>query len=175
MSEVKARTGTDTDTWTGTGTDTWTWTWPGRWAAIASVGLALGLAGCGARRPPVGWAPPEGTTATGIASWYGPGFHGKRTSSGERFDEEALTAAHRLWAFGTRVRVTLLSTNKSVVVTINDRIPRKDRIIDLSKGAARRVGLIGPGIGKVRLEVVEEAPPSRRRASRASASRSARR
>jgi len=139
--------------------------------AAAVLAAALLVAGCGSHRPPVGWAPPEGTTATGIASWYGPGFHGKRTSSGERFDQEALTAAHRLWAFGTRVRVTLLSTNRSVVVTINDRIPRKDRIIDLSKGAARAVGLIGPGIGKVRLEVVEEAPPSRRRASRASVSR----
>jgi len=133
--------------------------------------VCVALAGCSSRRPPVGWAPPEGTTDTGIASWYGPGFHGKRTANGERFDQESLTAAHRLWAFGTRVRVTLLSTNKSVVVTINDRIPRKDRIIDLSKGAARAVGLIGPGIGKVKLEVVEEAPPSRRRATRASASR----
>ena len=65
-----------------------------------------------------------------------------------------MTAAHRRWAFGTRVRVTLLSTGRSVVVTINDRIPRKDRIIDVSKGAARALGLIGPGIGKVRLEVV---------------------
>ena len=103
-----------------------------------------------------------GTTAVGVASWYGPGFHGRRTSSGDRFDQEALTAAHRLWAFGTRVRVTFLATGRSVVVTINDRIPRKDRIIDVSKGAARALGLIGPGIGRVRLEVVEEAPPSRR-------------
>ena len=94
----------------------------------------------------------------GTASWYGPGFHGRRTANGERFDQEALTAAHHRWAFGTRVRVTLLSTGRSVVVTINDRIPRQDRIIDLSKGAARTIGLIGPGIGKVRLEVVREAP-----------------
>ena len=93
----------------------------------------------------------------GTASWYGPGFDGRRTSSGERFDQDALTAAHRRWAFGTRVRVTLLSTGRSVIVTINDRIPRKDRIIDLSKGAARTIGLIGPGIGRVRLEVVREA------------------
>jgi rare lipoprotein A len=79
-----------------------------------------------------------------------------------------LTAAHRRWAFGTRVRVTLLATGRSVVVTINDRIPRKDRIIDVSRGAARALGLIGPGIGKVRLEVVEEAPP-RPRVKRAGA------
>jgi rare lipoprotein A len=95
-----------------------------------------------------------GTTVTGIASWYGPGFHGRKTSSGERFDQDALTAAHRKWAFGTRVRVTLLSTGRSVVVTVNDRIPRKDRIKDVSRGAARALGLIGPGIGKVRLEVI---------------------
>jgi rare lipoprotein A len=133
------------------------------WKAIVGAGFAglvgLGLAGCSSHRTPVGWAPPEGTTAVGVASWYGPGFNGKRTASGERFDQEGLTAAHRLWAFGTQVRVTLLSTNRSVVVTINDRMPRKDRVIDLSKGAARRIGLIGPGIGRVRLEVVEEAPP----------------
>ena len=99
-----------------------------------------------------------GTTAVGTASWYGPGFHGRRTSSGERFDQEALTAAHHRWAFGTVVRVTLLSTGRSVIVTVNDRIPRQDRIIDVSKGAARTLGLIGPGIGRVRLEVVREAP-----------------
>ena len=93
----------------------------------------------------------------GTASWYGPGFHGRRTANGERFDQDAMTAAHRKWAFGTRVRVTLLSTGRSVVLTVNDRIPRKDRIIDVSRGAARALGLIGPGIGKVRLEVVRAA------------------
>jgi len=112
----------------------------------------------------VGWAPPVGYTQAGTASWYGPGFHGRRTASGERFDQDALTAAHRKWAFGTRVRVTLPSTGRSVIVTINDRIPRKDRIIDVSKGAARALGLIGPGIGRVELEVVTTAP--RMRASR---------
>ena len=126
-----------------------------------ALACALLLSGCGS--PGRRWtAPPEGTTATGVASWYGPGFHGKRTANGERFDQEASprpTACGRSGpGCGSR-----LSTNKSVVVTINDRIPRKDRIIDLSKGAARAVGLIGPGIGKVRLEVVEEAPPKRAR------------
>jgi rare lipoprotein A len=89
-----------------------------------------------------------------MASWYGPGYHGKRTSSGERFDQDALTAAHATLPFATRVRVTLLSSRKSVVVRINDRIPRQDRVIDLSRGAARAIGLIGPGTGRVRLEVV---------------------
>lgn len=96
-----------------------------------------------------------GTKAEGIASWYGPGYHGNRTACGDRFDQDALTAAHGSWACGTRARVTLLSTGKSVVVTINDLFPgTKGRLIDLSRGAARQVGLIGPGTGKVRVEVV---------------------
>lgn len=106
------------------------------------------------RRPAPGVTPRVGTTVTGLASWYGPGYDGKRTSSGETFDQDALTAAHFDWAFGTRVAVTLLSTGKKVVVRINDRLPRRDRVIDVSRGAARRIGLIGPGTGRVRLEVV---------------------
>jgi len=100
-------------------------------------------------------APAVGTTAEGIASWYGPGYHGKTTASGEKFNQDALTAAHPYWAFGTRVRVTLLSTGKSAVARINDRFPAyKGRIIDVSRGTAKAIGLIGPGTGKVRLEVV---------------------
>jgi rare lipoprotein A len=102
--------------------------------------------------PPV--VPAVGDVQTGIASWYGPGYHGKRTSNGERFDQDALTAAHERYAFGTRVKVTLISNQRTVVVRINDRLPRRDRIIDLSRGAAREIGLIGPGTGRVRLEVV---------------------
>jgi peptidoglycan lytic transglycosylase len=105
-------------------------------------------------RFPPAIAPDVGYVQTGIASWYGPGYHGKRTSNGERFDQDALTAAHERFAFGTRVRVTLLSNQRSVVVRINDRLPRRDRVIDLSRGAARQIGLIGPGTGRVRLEVV---------------------
>jgi rare lipoprotein A len=101
-------------------------------------------------------APAVGTTAEGIASWYGPGFHGNQTASGERYDQDALTAAHPYWAFGTRVKVTLLSTGRSVVVRINDRFPSyKGRIIDVSRGTAKAIGLIGPGTGQVRLEVVQ--------------------
>jgi len=100
--------------------------------------------------------PAAGTMVEGIASWYGPGFDGKRTSSGERYDQDALTAAHAYWAFGTRVKVTFPATGKSVVVRINDRFPsHKGRAIDLSRGAAKAIGLIGPGTGTVRLEVVE--------------------
>ncbi len=129
-----------------------------RRAALALLVLATAACGRNPRpRPPVAPAPAVGFTAEGIASWYGPGFTGRRTSSGERFDPGELTAAHGAWAFGTRVRVTLLATGRSVVVRINDRLPRRDRIIDLSKEAARRIGLIGPGTGRVRLEVVEVA------------------
>jgi peptidoglycan lytic transglycosylase len=99
--------------------------------------------------------PPAGLVETGIASWYGPGYHGKKTSSGERYDQDSLTAAHASWAFGTLVRVTFLGTGRSVVVRINDRFPNyKGRVIDLSREAARQIGLIGPGTGMVRLEVL---------------------
>lgn len=101
-------------------------------------------------------APKIGATATGTASWYGPGYHGKRTACGEKFDQDALTAAHGSWPCGTRVRVTLLSTGKSVMVVINDLFPNhKGRLIDVSRGAARAIGLIGPGTGKVKVEVVK--------------------
>jgi peptidoglycan lytic transglycosylase len=105
------------------------------------------------RLPPV--VPRVGTVVVGLASWYGPGYHGNRTSSGERFDQDDLTAAHASWQFGTRVRVTYLGTGRSVVVRINDRFPNhKGRVIDLSRAAARQIGLIGPGTGRVRLEIV---------------------
>lgn len=124
--------------------------------------LAVALAACAGRPNPKTYAfpPPEtpavGTVVEGVASWYGPGYHGNKTSNGETFDQDALTAAHAYWAFGTRVRVTLLSTGRSAVVRINDRFPsHKGRAIDLSRGAAKAIGLIGPGTGPVRLEVVE--------------------
>ena len=121
--------------------------------ALTSV---LSLSACAHHyRFPPPQAPSVGLVEVGIASWYGPGYDGKRTSSGERFDQDALTAAHASWQFGTRVRVTFLSTGRSVVVRINDRFPNhKGRVIDLSKGAARQIGLIGPGTGRVRLEIV---------------------
>ena len=86
----------------------------------------------------------------GAASWYGPGFDGKRTANGERFDTHALTAAHKTLPFGTQVRVTNERTGKSVVVRINDRGPYAHaRVIDLSKAAAEAVGI--SGVGKVML------------------------
>lgn len=94
-----------------------------------------------------------GYTEEGMASWYGPGFHGGKTANGERFDTGALTAAHRTLPLPSMVKVTLLSTGKSVIVRVNDRGPfSKSRIIDLSKAAAEKIGLIGKGTGKVRVE-----------------------
>jgi rare lipoprotein A len=87
----------------------------------------------------------------GIASWYGPRFHGKRTASGERFDTNALTAAHKTLPFGTRVRVKSVADGKEVVVRINDRGPFiAGRIIDLSRAAAQALGM--RGIKRVELE-----------------------
>lgn len=80
----------------------------------------------------------------GVASWYGPGFQGRRTASGERFNTNSFTAAHRSFAFGTRVRVINNRTGRSVVVRINDRGPyAHGRVIDLSQAAARAVGMSG--------------------------------
>jgi rare lipoprotein A len=91
----------------------------------------------------------------GTASWYGPGFHGRRTANGEEYNMHALTAAHRTLPFGTRVSVTNLSNGRSVVVRINDRGPFvKNRIIDLSHAAAERIDMIGSGTARVRLRVL---------------------
>ena len=89
----------------------------------------------------------------GGASWYGPGFHGMKTASGERFNENAMTAAHRSLPFGTVVTVTDQRSGKSVKVTINDRGPfHKGRIIDLSKAAATKLGFRNAGTTKVCIE-----------------------
>jgi len=92
----------------------------------------------------------------GMASYYADEFNGKRTSNGEIYDMNQMTAAHRTVPFNSRIRVTNLENGKSVVVRINDRGPFKDdRIIDLSLVAAKSLELIGSGTVKVRLEVIE--------------------
>lgn len=99
-----------------------------------------------------------GWEQTGVASWYGEPFHGRTTASGERYDQEGLTAAHRTLPFGTWVRVENLENGRSVRVRVTDRGPFvDDRIIDLSRAAARNLGLLGPGTGRVRIEVVDVA------------------
>lgn len=92
----------------------------------------------------------------GVASWYGLPFHGRRTASGERFDMNALTAAHPSLPFGTRVKVRSLVNGREVTVRINDRGPfTAGRIIDLSHAAARAIGLLGPGVKRVALTLAE--------------------
>jgi rare lipoprotein A len=95
-------------------------------------------------------------TLDGIASYYAIDFNGKMTSNGEIFDMNALTAAHRTFPFGTKVRVTNLENNKTVIVRVNDRGPFKEgRMMDLSMGAAKEIDLIRTGTAHVRLEVLE--------------------
>ncbi len=95
------------------------------------------------------------------ASYYGPGFHGRRTASGRIFDQGDLTAAHRSWRFGTKVRVTNLRNGRDVVVTITDRGPYvRGRGLDLSVGAARAIGATGQGVVSVRLDPVCAATPA---------------
>jgi rare lipoprotein A len=99
----------------------------------------------------------EGFVQKGMASWYGEGFHGKTTASGEIFNMYDKTAAHKTLPFGTYVRVENLSNLREVIVRINDRGPFvKGRIIDLSRGSAREIALINPGVTRVRLVVLSK-------------------
>lgn len=104
-------------------------------------------------------APPAaegGVSQTGIASWYGPGFHGRPTASGSIYNQHELTAAHQTLPLGTRVMVTNLDNGRSTEVAINDRGPfAKGRILDLSYAAAKTLGMIGPGTIPVRIEVID--------------------
>ncbi|MBI2561389.1 MAG: septal ring lytic transglycosylase RlpA family protein [candidate division NC10 bacterium] len=114
------------------------------------------LAACA--RPPV--RPVSlGTGETGLASWYGPDFHGRRTSSGEIYDMYQLTAAHRELPLGTWIMVTNLTTGRSVELRVNDRGPFVlDRILDVSYAAGRLLGMIAPGVIPVRVVVTRLAP-----------------
>lgn len=99
--------------------------------------------------------PQSVASQTGLASWYGPRFHGKRTANGEVYNQHALTAAHKTLPLGSRAIVTNLNTGQSIEVRINDRGPFiQGRVIDLSHAAARRVGVLGPGLAPVKIEVV---------------------
>ena len=94
-------------------------------------------------------------TLSGTASWYGGKFHGRTTANGERYNMNALTAAHKTLPFGTKVRVTNEANGKSVVVRINDRGPFVGRrVIDLSRAAATQVGMMQSGVARVKLEIL---------------------
>lgn len=129
---------------------------------FAFLGVSAVLIGCASHAPAPRSAPPPpftGQTETGSASWYGQPFHGKKTSSGEIYDMNKPTAAHRTAPFGTNVRVTNLDNGKQVVVTVTDRGPFvRGRIIDVSKKAAEDLGMMGTGTAKVRLEFLDRKP-----------------
>ena len=104
---------------------------------------------------PTPMTPPTPATMTGNASWYGEPHHGRLTASGEPFDMNALTAAHRSLPFGTRLRVVNLENERAVEVRINDRGPRiPGRVLDLSYAAARVLGAVGDGVIPVRMTVL---------------------
>ncbi|MBI3800224.1 MAG: septal ring lytic transglycosylase RlpA family protein [Deltaproteobacteria bacterium] len=100
----------------------------------------------------------------GVASWYGPGFHGNPTANGEIYNQNALTAAHPTLPLGTQVQVTNLANGKSVQVRINDRGPYiHGRAIDLSRGAAQKLGMVKPGISRVRIKTLSSPRSADRR------------
>ena len=120
---------------------------------IAAMAVAALVVGCGPK--PSAVKERVGTTV-GLASYYGHKFHGRRTASGERFNMNALTAAHPRLAFGTKVRVTNLKNNRTVQVRINDRGPFvKGRIVDLSYAAAKKIGMLSDGVVRVRITIVK--------------------
>jgi len=132
--------------------------WPGELSILQTIILLLSLAACSV--PPSQVRPPlssdEPVTQTGIASWYGPGFHGKATASGAVYNQNDLTAAHQTLPLGTRIMVTNLENGRATELLINDRGPFvKGRIIDLSYAAAESLGMIAPGTIPVRLEVID--------------------
>jgi len=117
---------------------------------------ALALSACGTTSRTSTKKSADNVLETGVASWYGPKFHGRLTANGERYDMDGITAAHRTLPFNTVVLVENLDNGKTVEVRINDRGPfAKNRIIDLSRGAARKVDMIGPGTARVRLYLIE--------------------
>ena len=132
--------------------------------ALGVLSLVLGVTGCAGQRradapPASGAAPVRPSTEwrayeSGIASWYGGRWHGRKTANGERYDQNSMTAAHKRLPFGTKVRVTNLKTGKSCVVRINNRGPYvRGRVIDLSVAAAKKIGSHSGGLSRVKLEV----------------------
>ncbi len=128
-------------------------------ALVAIISMASMMSGCATQQAPASFGPavpgPGARSVVGIASWYGPGFHGRRTSSGAVYDQEDLTAASTLFPLGTHLLVTNLANGRAVEVTVNDHGPYvKGRQIDLSHKATRVLGVIGPGTARVRMDVL---------------------
>ncbi|HYS15955.1 MAG TPA: septal ring lytic transglycosylase RlpA family protein [Candidatus Binatia bacterium] len=124
---------------------------------LGLASLALIAPGCAATRKPTrAAAPPPGTRIVGLASWYGQRHQGRATASGEAFNMNLLTAAHRTMPFGTRLRVTNVENGRSVVVRVNDRGPWvNDRVLDVSLAAAKALGIVGDGVTRVEIVVIE--------------------
>ncbi|MYC68455.1 MAG: septal ring lytic transglycosylase RlpA family protein [Acidobacteriia bacterium] len=141
---------------------------------LVALLACLVVAACGGRRttnvklpPPIN--PRVGWTQVGVASWYGPPFHGRRASNGEIYDMNKLTAAHKRLPFDTWLRVKNLSNGKTTEVRITDRGPFVGkRIIDLSKAAAAEIGMLGSGVAKVRLTLIRPPKGSTRAGAAAS-------
>ncbi|WP_409420708.1 septal ring lytic transglycosylase RlpA family protein [Pseudaeromonas sp. ZJS20] len=107
------------------------------------------------------WSGIDSYTEEGIASWYGPGFHGLNTSNGERYDQASLSAAHKNLPLPSYLKVTNLDNGKQLIVRVNDRGPFHDnRILDLSFGAATKLGVVAPGTARVRLELIKVPAPA---------------
>jgi rare lipoprotein A len=140
-------------------------------AAVVALAVVVGVSGC-RRRPkarPVPAPPPAAPaeSETGLASWYGHPYHGRPTSSGEIYDMNKMTAAHRTLAFQTVVRVTNLENGKATEVRINDRGPFiEGRIVDLSRAAADILDIVRPGTALVRLDIVKRPPEDRQHPAR---------
>jgi rare lipoprotein A len=148
-----------------------------QWRVVLGIGAAmllLLLSACpfvnrNGRQPPLAARGPKGRGAeqVGKASWYGPGLNGKKTASGETFDQTKLTAASKTLPLGSRVVVTNMANGKSVEVKINDRGPYvKGRKIDLSRAAAQRIGMTKKGLTKVKIRATIRRKPPRHRAVR---------
>lgn len=127
------------------------------------IALMVGafVQGCASTAPPIDRFPgyPVGFMERGVASWYGPGFHGNRTANGERYDMHKLTAAHRTLPLGSIAVVRSLSSGRHVTVRINDRGPfARGRILDLSLAGAQALGMTGNGTDQIELRVVGYTP-----------------
>ena len=142
-----------------------------RWILAFGALFAFMLAGCSSQNftpapsPAATYYAPTpinyGGARTEVASWYGPGFAGRRTSSGETYNPDGLTAASKTLPLGTHVRVTNPDTGRSVVVRINDRGPFvRGRSLDLSHGAAKQIGLTGKGVGRVQVTPTATSTPA---------------
>jgi rare lipoprotein A len=124
--------------------------------AVIEVPLAPPVQTAPAQEPAAVQGSPEVYRETGTASWYGKEFHGRKTANGEIFDMYGISAAHRMLPLGTTIRVTNLDNYKSIKVTVNDRGPfARNRVLELSYGAAKELGFVAQGTARVKVEALE--------------------